>query len=91
MAVEKFSLSFEPDLGEAIRVAAEDDDASVSAWMAEAARDRLRGLALRHALDEILGEEGLTAEDLAAADDLLAGAFWTGTEVGASMSTTRPV
>jgi hypothetical protein len=83
VAVEKFSVSFEPDLGDAIRAAADEDDASVSAWLAEAARVRLRGLALRHALDEILADEGLTAADLDAADDLLAGAFWTGTDVPA--------
>jgi hypothetical protein len=77
MAVDKLSVSFEPGLGDEIRAAAEDDEESVSAWLAEAARARLRQLALQHALDEILHDEGLTADDLADADDLLANSFWT--------------
>ena len=67
MAVDKLSVSFEPELGEAIRAAAEAEDASVSAWLAEAARDRLRNLALGVALDELIAESGLTEEELAEA------------------------
>jgi hypothetical protein len=67
MAVDKLSVSFEPELGEAIREAAEAEDATVSAWLAEAARDRLRNLALGVALDELIAETGLTEEELAAA------------------------
>jgi hypothetical protein len=77
MAVDKLSISFEPGLGDEIRAAAEADDESVSAWLADAARARLRQLALQHALDEILHDEGLTLDDLANADDLLADSFWT--------------
>lgn len=67
MAVDKLSVSFEPELGEAIRAAAEAEDATVSAWLAEAARDRLRNLALGVALDELIAESGLTEEELAEA------------------------
>lgn len=77
MAVEKLSISLEPGMRDEIRAAALDSDESVSAWLAEAARARLRQLALEHALGEILEAEALTPEDLDAADDLLADAFWT--------------
>jgi hypothetical protein len=42
MGVEKMSVSFDLELGEAIRSSAAGDGRSVSAWLAEAARDRLR-------------------------------------------------
>jgi hypothetical protein len=42
MGVEKMSVSFDLELGEAIRAAASDASQSVSAWLAQAARDRLR-------------------------------------------------
>ena len=70
MGVEKLSVSFDPDLGRAIRQSAEDDDESVSAWLAEAARQRLRTLALGDAIDELLVEFDLTeAEVLEAATE----------------------
>ena len=65
MAVEKFSVSLDPELSRALREAAEKDDVSVSGWMAEAVRQRLRNHLLRLALDEIMAEEGWTHEDLA--------------------------
>jgi hypothetical protein len=64
VSVEKFSVSFEPELGQAIREAADEDDDTVSAWLAEAARDRLRNLALGHALDELLAEAGLSEDQV---------------------------
>lgn len=64
MSVEKFSVSFDPDLGRAIRDAADADDASVSAWLAEAARARLRTLVLGSVLDETLRELGLTEDEV---------------------------
>lgn len=64
MAVEKFSVSFEPDLGRALREAADAEGVSVSAWMAEAARQRLRNHTLGLVLDEIMREEGWTREEL---------------------------
>lgn len=64
MSVEKFSVSFDPDLGRAIREAADDDDESVSAWLAEAARARLRTLVLGQALDGALRDLGLSEEEV---------------------------
>jgi hypothetical protein len=64
MAVEKFSVSLDPDLGRALREAAEDENVTVSAWMAEAARQRLRNLMLGIALDQIMEEEGWTREEM---------------------------
>jgi predicted transcriptional regulator len=64
MAVEKFSVSLEPDLGRALRQAAEEENVTVSSWMAEAARQRLRNLMLGQALDEIITDEGWTWEEL---------------------------
>src|SRR2546423_14123962 len=50
MGVEKMSVSFDLDLGEAIRSSAAGEGRSVSAWLAEAARDRLRLEALGDAV-----------------------------------------
>lgn len=50
MGVEKMSVSFDLDLGEAIRTSASTTGQSVSAWLAEAARDRLRLEALGEAV-----------------------------------------
>ncbi len=66
MAVEKFSVSFEPDLGRALREAADAEGVSVSAWMAEAARQRLRNHTLGLVLDEIIQEQGWSWEELLA-------------------------
>ncbi|MGQ0844151.1 MAG: hypothetical protein ACT4QF_08445 [Sporichthyaceae bacterium] len=74
MGVEKFSVSFESDLGQAIRDAAADGDASVSAWLAEAARNRLRSEALTEAVaawEEHFG--ALTEDEMAAAARVLDG------------------
>jgi hypothetical protein len=67
MGVAKFSVSFDQDLGTAIRDAAEDDDETVSAWLAEAARRRLRNLVLERFLDETIAELGYTDDELEAA------------------------
>jgi hypothetical protein len=64
MGVAKFSVSFDQDLGAAIRDAAEEDDETVSAWLAEAARRRLRNLVLERFLDETIAELGYTDEEL---------------------------
>ena len=50
MGVEKMSVSFDLELGEAIRSSAALEGRSVSAWLAEAARDRLRLEALGEAV-----------------------------------------
>lgn len=64
MSVEKFSVSFDPELGRAIREAADDDDETVSAWLAEAARARLRTLVLGQALDAVLADLGLSEDEV---------------------------
>jgi len=50
MGVEKMSVSFDLELGEAVRAAAGGASQSVSAWLAQAARDRLRLEALGQAV-----------------------------------------
>jgi hypothetical protein len=72
MGVEKMSVSFDLELGEAIRMSANDAHQSVSAWLAEAARDRLRLQALGQAVaswEQQFGE--LTDDEIARANRLL--------------------
>jgi len=72
MGVEKMSVSFDLELGEAIRTSAGRGNQSVSAWLAEAARDRLRLEALGEAVtawEERFGS--LTDAEVAEADRLL--------------------
>jgi predicted transcriptional regulator len=64
MAVEKFSISLDPDLGRALREAASDAGVTASAWMAEAIRQRLRNHLLGLALDDIIREQGWSWEEL---------------------------
>jgi len=72
VGVEKMSVSFEVELGSDIRQAAEAEGKSVSAWLAAAARDRLRSEALGDAIREwerVYGE--ITEEELAEANRIL--------------------
>ena len=72
MKVDKMSLSFPADLGDEIRHAAQRAGTSVSAWVAEAARAKLRKDALRALLDEYQAEHGsFTAAELAEAERAL--------------------
>lgn len=65
MRVDKLSISLDPGLGEAVRQAARRDDKALSAWLAEAARAKLRAEALAEFLDTWEREHGpLTAEEL---------------------------
>jgi hypothetical protein len=66
VSVEKFSVSLDPQLGQALRAAAQAENTNVSAWLATAVRQRLRHDALGTALDEILTEQGWTREELLA-------------------------
>jgi hypothetical protein len=66
MSVEKFSVSLDPNLGQALRAAAQADNTNVSAWLATAIRQRLRHAALGTALDEILAEQGWSRKELLA-------------------------
>lgn len=68
MKVDKLSVSFDPELGDAVRDAARRKGTSLSGWLAQAAAAKLRAEALREFLDEWEAEHGpLTAEELAAA------------------------
>jgi hypothetical protein len=72
MGVEKMSVSFDLELGSAIRTSAADGNQSVSAWLSEAARDRLRLEALGQAMwawEEQYGD--LSDDEIAQADRLL--------------------
>jgi hypothetical protein len=74
MGVEKMSVSFDLELGEAIRSSATSASQSVSAWLAEAARDRLRAEALGEALAAWEQQYGaLTDAEVAEATKLLEG------------------
>ena len=73
MGVEKMSVSFDLELGEAIRTSAAGGNQSVSAWLAEAARDRLRLEALGEAIAAWEQEFGaLTEAEVTEAEELLA-------------------
>ncbi|MGH9293467.1 MAG: hypothetical protein ACRDZ6_11965 [Acidimicrobiales bacterium] len=66
MKVDKLSVSFDPDLGDAVRAAAKQSGRGLSGWLAEAAAARLRAETLTRFLDGWEAEHGpLTAEELA--------------------------
>jgi hypothetical protein len=72
VAVDKVSVSFDPDLGESIRAAAHRSRKPVSVWLAEAAEVKLRNEALSGFLDQWEATHGpLTAEELARAENEL--------------------
>lgn len=83
MAVEKFSVSFDPELAAFVRAAADEAGQSVSAYLAEAARERARGLAVDRWIAEQMAEFGWTPEalDLEAAEAMRT-SFWTGEAPG---------
>ena len=75
MGVEKMSVSFDLELGESIRRSASTANRSVSAWLAEAARDRLRIEALGEAMGAWEKEYGpLSETEVAEATVALEGA-----------------
>lgn len=68
MKVDKLSVSFDPDLGDAVRAAAARSGRGLSGWLAEAAAARLRAEALAQYLDGWEAAHGiLTPEELARA------------------------
>lgn len=72
MGVEKMSVSFDLQLGQEIRESADAQEQSVSAWLAGAARERLRKEALGEAMDEWQRVHGrLSEEELDAANQVL--------------------
>jgi len=67
--VDKLSISFGPELGDAVRSAAAQVGKPVSAWLAEAAASKLRAEALAEFLASWEAEHGvLTAEEIARAE-----------------------
>ena len=66
MKVDKLSVSFEPELGDAVRSAAAQAGKAVSAWLAEAAASKLRAEALAEFLAQWEAELGLAAGETAA-------------------------
>lgn len=68
MKVDKLSVSFDPDLGDAVRGAARHRGSSLSGWLAEAAAAKLRAEALADYLEDWETRHGpLTADELATA------------------------
>lgn len=66
------SVSFDLELGASIRTSAAAAGQTVSAWLAESARDRLRLAALREAVSAWEDQFGpLSDDELAAADQVL--------------------
>jgi hypothetical protein len=67
--VDKLSISFEPELGDAVRAAAAQAGQPVSSWLAEAAASKLRAEALADFLAGWESEHGvLTPEEIARAE-----------------------
>lgn len=68
MKVDKLGVSFDPDLGDAVRGAAKRAGKGLSGWLAEAAEAKLRSEALGDFLDGWEAEHGaLSTDQLAAA------------------------
>jgi hypothetical protein len=63
MRVDKMSVSFDPDLGQEIRDAAKKNEMSISGWLAEAARARIRNEALGELLDDWQAEHGAFTDE----------------------------
>jgi hypothetical protein len=67
--VDKLSVSFDPELGDAVRSAAAQAGKPLSSWLAEAAAGKLRAEALAEFLAGWESEHGvLTAEEIARAE-----------------------
>jgi hypothetical protein len=67
--VDKLSISFEHELGDAVRDAAERAGKPVSSWLAEAAAAKLRSEALEEFLSSWEKEHGsLTADEITKAE-----------------------
>ena len=60
--VDRFSVTMPPELGEGVRQAAAREGVSVSAWLSEAAADRIRNELLGAALDAWESEDGAFTE-----------------------------
>jgi hypothetical protein len=72
MKVDKMSISFDPELGDAVRAAAAETGKPLSSWLAEAAASKLRAEALARFLDDWQAEHGaLTPAEIAKAEQEL--------------------
>jgi hypothetical protein len=72
MKVDKMSISFDPELGDAVRAAAAETGKPLSSWLAEAAASKLRADALTRFLEDWQAEHGaLTAAEIAKAEQEL--------------------
>jgi len=69
MKVDKMSISFDPELGDAVRAAAAETGKPLSSWLAEAAASKLRAEALVRFLADWQVEHGaLTPAEIAKAE-----------------------
>ncbi len=69
MKVDKLSVSFDPELGDAVRSAASRAGKPLSSWLAEAAASKLRAEALAEFLVGWEAEHGaLTPQEIARAE-----------------------
>ncbi len=72
MNVEKFSISFDAELGDDVRAAAARAGMPLSSWLAEAAAAKLRAGALEEFLDQWEKRHGpITADELSRAESEL--------------------
>lgn len=68
MAVKRFSISFDADLATVVQRCADDSSEAVSAWLAEAARRRVRQDEMLGAIQDFEHEHGaITERELGAA------------------------
>lgn len=75
MVARKYSASMDEELLEEVKRVAEEEDMTLSAFLAEAARHRVRLLIGRQVLDAWQAENGpFTEEELAEAEEWLDGA-----------------
>lgn len=63
MPVEKFAISFPPDLLAHVRADADAQGESLSGWLVDAASRKLRAMAARAALEAFEAEHGEITED----------------------------
>lgn len=63
MKVDKLSVSFDPELGDAVREAARRSGRGLSAWLADAAAVKLRRESLVAFLDDWEAEHGAITEE----------------------------
>jgi hypothetical protein len=72
MKVDKMSISFDPELGDAVRAAAAETGKPLSSWLAEAAASKLRAETLARFLEDWQAEHGaLTPAEIAKAEQEL--------------------